>query len=345
MATTKISDLTAVTLVSSSAVFPIVQDGTTVKVTFANLTGSLRTVPTASYALFAVSASHEITYELSSSYAETASLATTASYAATGGSGLDIIANEGIQTFYTYGNKSITIEGATAISGTPGVATITIVSSSYAATASRATTASYALSTDGFRVDGGHDFSTATNVKVLGFVGATAFQVDSTTALMTIVSSSYAATSSWAQKGIYNPSATTITIGSGVSYPNTISVTEDIATLYSARVTSGINITGSLVVKHHTNPANFSVGVDNADNVQIGASGWLPILLDPNNVRTSLNNNVHISGSVAVKAGEVLTLAPVHPLPNSIATGSFAVSGSTPPKPYFWDGSSWNALY
>lgn len=297
MATTKISDLTAVTLVSSSAVFPIVQDGTTVKVTFANLTGSLRTVPTASYALFAVSASHEITYELSSSYAETASLATfatsttsasyatTASYAATGGSGLDIIANEGIQTFYTYGNKSITIEGATAVSGTPGVATITIVSSSYAAT------------------------------------------------------------SSWAQKGIYNPSATTITIGSGVSYPNTISVTEDVATLYSAQVTSGINITGSLVVKHHTNPANFSVGVDNADNVQIGASGWLPILLDPNNIRTSLNNNVHISGSVAVKAGEVLTLAPVHPLPNSIATGSFAVSSSTPPKPYFWDGSSWNALY
>jgi hypothetical protein len=303
MATTKISDLTAVTLVSSSAVFPIVQDGTTVKVTFANLTGSLRTVPTASYALFAVSASHEITYELSSSYAETASLATFATSA--------------------------------------GTAT----SASYAATASRATTASYALSTDGFRVDGGHDFSTATNVKVLGFVGATAFQVDSTTALMTIVSSSYAATSSWTQKGIYNPSATTITIGSGVSYPNTISVTEDIATLYSARVTSGINITGSLVVKHHTNPANFSVGVDNADNVQIGASGWLPILLDPNNVRTSLNNNVHISGSVAVKAGEVLTLAPVHPLPNSIATGSFAVSGSTPPKPYFWDGSSWNALY
>jgi hypothetical protein len=26
-------------------------------------------------------------------------------------------------------------------------------------------------------------------------------------------------------------------------------------------------------------------------------------------------------------------------------TGSFAVSASIPPKPYFWDGTDWNALY
>ena len=38
-------------------------------------TGSLYVPPTASHALTAVSASHEITYELSSSYAETASYA------------------------------------------------------------------------------------------------------------------------------------------------------------------------------------------------------------------------------------------------------------------------------
>jgi len=43
---------------------------------------------------------------------------------------------------------------------------------------------------------------------------------------------------------------------------------------------------------------------------------------------------------------DILTLAPINPLPTTgVKTGSFAVSGSTPPKPYFWDGSTWNALY
>ncbi len=53
---------------------------------------------------------------------------------------------------------------------------------------------------------------------------------------MTIVSSSYAATSSWTQKGIYNPSATTITIGSGVSYPNTISTGNIVSVADAQRV-------------------------------------------------------------------------------------------------------------
>ena len=101
MAQKKISELTAVVLASGSAVLPIVQDGTTFKITFANLTGSIlnvATAVTASHALtaltasYAVSASHEITYELSSSFAETATsashaltsnTATTASFATT----------------------------------------------------------------------------------------------------------------------------------------------------------------------------------------------------------------------------------------------------------------------
>jgi hypothetical protein len=269
MATKKISDLTAVNLVSGSALIPIVQDGATVAVTFADLTGSIEAPVTSSYALsaltasYAISASYEISYETSSSYAETASFATFAT---------------------------------------------TATSASYAATASRATTASYAAT---------------------------------------------AATATTAQLGIYNDTATIQYIGSGFVYPDAVSVdgTTGVTTLVSATVLNGLTVnqgivsTGSLIVKHHTNPANFTVGVDNANNVQIGASGWLPILLNPNDLRTSLYNSVHISGSVAVQAGEVLTLAPVHPLPNSVATGSFAVSGSTPPKPYFWDGSSWNPLY
>lgn len=40
-----------------------------------------------------------------------------------------------------------------------------------------------------------------------------------------------------------------------------------------------------------------------------------------------------------------ITLTPVHPLPASATAGMFAVSASTPPIPYFYNGSSWNALY
>ncbi len=41
----------------------------------------------------------------------------------------------------------------------------------------------------------------------------------------------------------------------------------------------------------------------------------------------------------------ILTITPQHPLATDVAIGSFAVSSSSPPKPYFWDGISWNALY
>ena len=43
--------------------------------------------------------------------------------------------------------------------------------------------------------------------------------------------------------------------------------------------------------------------------------------------------------------GGILTLIPQDPLPTEPPTGSFAVSSSTPPIPYFWDGTTWNALY
>jgi hypothetical protein len=52
------------------------------------------------------------------------------------------------------------------------------------------------------------------------------------------------------------------------------------------------------------------------------------------------SSSLHISGASAV-----LTLSPQSPLPSGVPTGSFAVSSSVPPKPYFYDGTSWNALY
>ena len=50
------------------------------------------------------------------------------------------------------------------------------------------------------------------------------------------------------------------------------------------------------------------------------------------------------SGDVTIS--KLLTLTPQHPLPTlNLTAGAFAVSSSTPPKPYFWDGTDWYALY
>tara|TARA_B100000085_G_C18561567_1_gene519786 strand:+ start:1414 stop:3042 length:1629 start_codon:yes stop_codon:yes gene_type:complete len=54
--------------------------------------------------------------------------------------------------------------------------------------------------------------------------------------------------------------------------------------------------------------------------------------------------NVRVTGSVHIS--NVLELAPIHPLPTDKPTGSLASSGSAGSvKPFFWDGTNWNALY
>ena len=56
---------------------------------------------------------------------------------------------------------------------------------------------------------------------------------------------------------------------------------------------------------------------------------------------TSISGSLSVTGSAAI-----FTLQPQSPLPTvGIPTGSFAVSSSIPAKPFFWDGSVWNALY
>jgi hypothetical protein len=61
------------------------------------------------------------------------------------------------------------------------------------------------------------------------------------------------------------------------------------------------------------------------------------------NLIHAAGNEVQISGSVGIT--NLLTLTPQHPLPSQPPTGSFAVSSSVPPRPFFWNGTSWNALY
>ena len=57
-----------------------------------------------------------------------------------------------------------------------------------------------------------------------------------------------------------------------------------------------------------------------------------------------LVQNVTITGSIS--ATSVLTLTPQTPLPAaSTLPNSFAVSASSPTKPYFSDGTNWNPLY
>jgi len=59
---------------------------------------------------------------------------------------------------------------------------------------------------------------------------------------------------------------------------------------------------------------------------------------------TTPSASIHISSSLGL--APILAITPHHPLPTTnIPTGSFMVSSSIPPKPFFWDGTTWNALY
>jgi hypothetical protein len=99
------------------------------------------------------------------------------------------------------------------------------------------------------------------------------------------------------------------------------------------------NVTASAGVTNSTSEvARFSLG----KNLLIGTT------TDPGyklNVSGSGNftNNLTVTGSATIS--NILTLSPQDPLPTGVPTGSFAVSSSAPPKPYFYDGTTWNALY
>jgi hypothetical protein len=83
---------------------------------------------------------------------------------------------------------------------------------------------------------------------------------------------------------------------------------------------------GSLVLNAFTTNKSIILATQGTERVRITSTGL-----------------VQITGSVNISS--VLTLTPQSPLPSGVATGSFAVSSSVPPKPYFYDGTTWNALY
>jgi len=81
---------------------------------------------------------------------------------------------------------------------------------------------------------------------------------------------------------------------------------------------------------------NNGTSAFNTNHLYVSSSGRVGI------GTTSPQSQLHITG-----ANALFTLSPIHPLPTTgVASASFATSGSgTNLKPYFWDGATWNALY
>jgi fructose-specific component phosphotransferase system IIB-like protein len=101
---------------------------------------------------------------------------------------------------------------------------------------------------------------------------------------------------------------------------------------------------------YNNNTGNYNVYIGNEVLGVAGESNKLKIHSSASNTTSPLilgdfsTRDLTINGDLTVSGSQVLTLVPTHPLPTGIATGSFAVSASAPPRPYMWDGSSWYAL-
>jgi len=112
----------------------------------------------------------------------------------------------------------------------------------------------------------------------------------------------------------------------------------------------GYNALGNMYIAGGRNTnggahGNVYLGVDLTSplgNVTVGTTSSLNYKF---NVSGSGNftDNLTVTGSATIS--NILTLSPQDPLPSGVPTGSFAVSSSAPPKPYFYDGTAWNALY
>jgi hypothetical protein len=106
------------------------------------------------------------------------------------------------------------------------------------------------------------------------------------------------------------------------------------ATVYNDRNGPNPTILKSVVVDQAISASYFSGSISNA--LYAATASYL----DKPVVSAS-----YASTSSYLNETSIITLHPQSPLPSNVPTGSFAVSSSNPPIPYFWDGSIWRALY
>jgi hypothetical protein len=146
--------------------------------------------------------------------------------------------------------------------------------------------------------------------------------------------------SKYTQQGAGGPNTGTVVriIDTGID-----TITGVTNTLTMLAINPSVNTTGGTTTLRgiYYNPAmSSSVGLTQHTAIETTAGS---VLFNGGNVgigTSTPSSSLHISGASAV-----LTLTPQSPLPSGVPTGSFAVSSSSPPKPYFYDGTTWNALY
>jgi len=150
-------------------------------------------------------------------------------------------------------------------------------------------------------------------------------------------------------------SATLATNNTSIGFQSLQQITGSNNTAFGYRTMQGFRSGSNNTVIGSNNVSGSFISGSN--NTIIGANVVLPAGAHNNRIiiadgqgtqRISVSGSITtISGSLNVTGlSAIFTLQPQDPLPTvGIPTGSFAVSSSIPAKPFFWDGSVWNALY
>ena len=309
----------------------------------------------------------------------TALLATTASYALTSSFGSTSISASFAQTASYVKNAQTAsyVENAQTASYV-----VQAISASFATTAQTSTTASYVLNavsasfaTSASRAVSSSFATTASFARVFPFTGSAvilgSLEVSSTSFINGITIGRKNVSSTQLGNAALL-SLTTGTNNTGVGYQagfniqgtsgNTIVGASALFQAYSDNntaigysslynITSGTGNIGIGTNSGYNNTTgDYNVYIGNEVYGVSGESNKLKIHSAGSNTTTPLisgdfsTRDLTINGDLTVSGSQVLTLQPTHPLPTGVATGSFAVSASTPPRPYMWDGSSWYAL-
>jgi len=145
--------------------------------------------------------------------------------------------------------------------------------------------------------------------------------------------------------GLYVSTATTAVSGTfavlgNMTVSGIVAATSSNATSASYALSSSFAVnSGFALSSSFALTSNLSATASNA-NLLNGLDSTVFATTGSNQFKSSQS----ITGSVSVT--NVLTLKTQDPLPAaSTVPNSFAVSASTPTKPYYSDGTSWNALY